>query len=242
MYIHTLIADDHPALVNAVAHTLSGYASLKVGTIPDSNQIIERLSAERCDVLITDPLPTRNNASGATARLSLLRRRYPDLKIIVFTTIDKPLMITQILQMGVNAVLNKMDDIDLLASSVHAVHAGATYLSPKARPSTHGLTASLFTCPFSQQLTRRETEVIGLYAHGLSVGRIAQHLKRTKQTVSAQKNSAMLKLGVTQDIELYQFADQYGLPFTRQPDRLDRLDRLKSARSGGAGKALFTIN
>ncbi|MGK0162543.1 response regulator [Pseudomonas mosselii] len=237
MYIHTLIADDHPALVNAIAHTLSGHASLKVGTIPDSNQIIERLSTERCDVVVTDPLTSGNDASGATARLSLLRRRHPDLKIIVFTTIDNPALITQILQTGVNAVLNKMEDIDLLASSVHAVHAGATYLSPKARYCSHELTSSLFACPFSQQLTRRETEVIGLYAHGLSVGSIARQLKRTKQTVSAQKNSAMLKLGITQDIQLYQIADQHGLPFTQQPYPVEQL---RPAGSGRPGKTLFT--
>nr|BFD40930.1 response regulator transcription factor [Pseudomonas sp. FFPRI_1] len=229
MKIKILIADDHPVLASAIAHELSSATTLKiVDKVRNSTQVIERLSRLCCDVLIIDYLTPGGDAADGLAGLALLRRRYPELKIIVFTTIDNPTVVTQILRLGINSVLNKVDDINHLISAVHAVHAGAIYLSPRARSSTHEQANILAMRPSSLRLTRRETEVVLLYANGLSVTRIAEQLKRTKQTISAQKCSAMRKLGFTQETQLHRFVDQSGLAVTVAPNRLQRSGLLQA--------------
>jgi two-component system capsular synthesis response regulator RcsB len=60
-------------------------------------------------------------------------------------------------------------------------------------------------------LTPKESEVLRLLLRGLTVSDISTRLNRTKQTVSAQKKSAMRKLGVTSEYELYQQLQQLGL-------------------------------
>jgi DNA-binding NarL/FixJ family response regulator len=60
------------------------------------------------------------------------------------------------------------------------------------------------------KLSTREIEVIRLYLAGVPIKTIAQRLNKGKQTVSAQKISAMKKLGVTNDIELVQRAAGLG--------------------------------
>jgi two-component system capsular synthesis response regulator RcsB len=63
------------------------------------------------------------------------------------------------------------------------------------------------TSASSGALSPRETEVVQLYASGLTVGEIAQRLGRSKQTISAQKTNAMRKLGLERSVDLihYQF-------------------------------------
>ena len=61
------------------------------------------------------------------------------------------------------------------------------------------------------QLSPRELEVIHLLAAGHAVGAIATQLNRSKQTVSAQKVSAMRKLGLASEAALYIYVQEHGL-------------------------------
>ncbi|MBH9673017.1 helix-turn-helix domain-containing protein, partial [Burkholderia contaminans] len=59
-----------------------------------------------------------------------------------------------------------------------------------------------------EHLSPRELEVIRLLASGMTVGEIAAHLHRSKQTISSQKSSAMKKLGIVRDADLIRYADE----------------------------------
>jgi len=218
MKINIIIADDHPTLIAGVAHELSSIRTLDiVGKAKNSTDIIELLSRIACDILITDYVMPGGSAGDGMAMLSFLRRRYPDLKIIVFTTIENPAIVMEILKLGVGSVLNKADDIGHLISAVHAVYAGATYISPQFRSPGRAQFGSSTSHTENSKLTRREAEVIRLYVSGLSVNGIASQLKRTKQTVSSQKTSAMRKLGISRDAELFRFAYENGLSIAGKP-------------------------
>lgn len=210
--IRLVLADDHPTLIAGIQHALAGIPGIDiVGTARNSTEILELLSRTPCDILVTDyAMPGGEYGDGMTL-LSFLRRRFPDLKIIVFTTVDNPAMVREITRIGVESVVNKVDDAEHLVSAIYAVHAGAVYVSPSAnrepvqnplRPANEQGTV---------QLTPRETEVVRLYVSGLSVNEIAEQLHRTKQTVSSQKTSAMRKLGIERDADLFRFAYETGL-------------------------------
>nr|BFD40939.1 response regulator transcription factor [Pseudomonas sp. FFPRI_1] len=217
MKIDLIIADDHPALITGISHELKIIPTLCiVGTARDSTQIIELLSKFHCDILITDYVMPGGSAGDGMAMLSFLRRRYPDLKIIVLTTIDNSAIITEIFKLGIGSVLNKVDDIGHLISAVHAVYAGATYISPQVRSLTQAQATSAYARSGKLKLTRREAEVIRLYVSGFSVNSIAEQLKRTKQTISSQKSSAMRKLSISRDADLFRFAYENGLAVAGQ--------------------------
>ena len=61
------------------------------------------------------------------------------------------------------------------------------------------------------ELTVREAEVLRLYATGQTVSDIASQFKRSAKTVSAQKQTAMRKLGLVNDVEFFRFARTAGL-------------------------------
>ncbi|MCW3477994.1 LuxR C-terminal-related transcriptional regulator [Neisseriaceae bacterium JH1-16] len=60
-------------------------------------------------------------------------------------------------------------------------------------------------------LSRREIEVVRLFVSGLTINEIAARLHLSKQTVSAQKVSAMKKLGLQREADLYRYAIEVGL-------------------------------
>jgi len=210
MKIRILLADDHPALLSGIQHDLAAIPTLEVvGVARDSGELVELLQQHPCDVLVTDyAMPGGAHGDGIIF-ISYLRRRFPTLKIVVFTTLDSPAITQELAKLGVDSVLGKVNETSHLISAIHAVHAGARYFpSENARAgsaSAHGNSGK------GLELTKRELEVIRLYVSGQSINEIAEQLHRSKQTISSQKTSAMRKLGIERDADLFRFAYETGI-------------------------------
>jgi two-component system capsular synthesis response regulator RcsB len=137
------------------------------------------------------------------------------MKVVVLTTIDNPALLKEIAKTGVQGLLSKIDEVDHLIAATHAVYAGANYQSPSVREKLAVQASSARTV---EAMTTKEAEVIRLYVSGLSISEIAAQLNRAKQTVSAQKGSAMRKLGIERDADLFQYAYETGLVATGPKD------------------------
>lgn len=214
MKIRLILSDDHPAVLSGVRHELERAPTIEiVGTAASTDELIALLTRTPCDVLLTDYAMPGGAFVDGLPLLRYLRRTWPEVKIIVLTTIDNPAVLQEIAKSGVHGVLSKLDDVDHLIAAAHAVYAGATYFSPSVVERTRAPA----TAPRpTQPLTPREAEVIRLYTSGMSIGEIALQLNRAKQTVSAQKVRAMKKLGVERDADLFQYAYETGLAGTGQ--------------------------
>ncbi|MFL9966525.1 response regulator transcription factor [Paraburkholderia sediminicola] len=211
MRINLILADDHPVLIAGVKHELSLVHTLNVvGTARDSTEIVDFLSRVPCDILITDYAMPGGEYGDGMAMLSFLRRRHPDIKIVVFTTIDNMAIAAEMRRIGIHSVLNKTKDIGHLITAIHAVHAGATYFSPSMSRHVEAGKPMQFLTKCLSDLSSRETEVVRLYVAGTTINEIAAQLNRTKQTVSAQKKAAMRKLGIERDADLFRFAFESG--------------------------------
>ena len=210
MKIRILLADDHPALLSGVQHDLATITTLEVaGVARDSGELVELLHNTPCDVLVTDyAMPGGAYGDGMTF-ISYLRRSFPSLKIVVFTTLDSPAIVQELAKIGVNSVLGKVNDTSHLISAIHAVHAGARYYPSET--SRTGPANARRSNGEALELTKRELEVVRLYVSGQSINEIAEQLHRSKQTISSQKTSAMRKLGIERDADLFRFAYETGL-------------------------------
>lgn len=213
MKINFIIADDHPMVVVGIKHELSSIHTLRnAGVARNSTEVLDLLARCQCDVLITDYVMPGGEFGDGMAMLSFIRRRYPELKIVVLTAIENLAVVAEMRKIGVHSVLNKADEVGHLVSAVHAVYAGASYFSPRLRGEGGGGGDGQ-----ARDLSPREAEVVRLYVSGASISEIARQLNRTKQTVSSQKSSAMRKLGIERDVDLFCFAYETGLAIARQP-------------------------
>lgn len=191
-----LIADDHPVYLLGL-RTLLQTRSDRYRIIHEAlnaDEVMDKLAQSPVDVVITDlSMPGERYPDGLTM-IQTIARRYPQSMIVVVTMITNPELLASLRRCGVDAVLSKNDLSTDLVQTLHSARLG--HVAP-VKPEV--------------QLTQRETEVLRLLLRGFTVNQISDQLNRTKQTISAQKNSAMRKLGASSDFELFQCGQSMGL-------------------------------
>ena len=198
--IRILVADDHPIVAEAVKSHLGKYPGFNVcATVCSSTEIFAKLTEGNVDVLVTDySMPGGVFGDGLTM-LRRLRDRYPDVRIVVFTSIDSPGIIAALESNGFHAIVHKRDDTDELIFAINRVLRGDGYLSPGTRQAAHHSD----TINVAGALSNREVEVLRMYLAGSNVSEIAIALKRSAKTINNQKRAAMAKLFCKTDAELF---------------------------------------
>ncbi|WP_063807043.1 response regulator transcription factor [Burkholderia ubonensis] len=205
-----VIADCQPAVISGVVNELQRNPGIEVvGTVRGPSGLIEALDRCRCDVVVFDcamMLPSGVDQRDGDTVISLIRRDYNDIGLVVFTMIDDPVAIRVLLAQGISCIFSKRDDLDEMPAAIRAANAKVEYLSPFIASVVQNSGVGDFTPPHSSPLTPRELEVARLFVSGLTINEIAERLGRRKQTVSAQKWNAMRKLGMERDVDLIRYA------------------------------------
>lgn len=211
--LRVILADDHPIFLIGLKVVIEQNPHAKViaqASEPDS--LLEALKAEACDLLITDfMMPVRDQNDGLRL-LERIRREHPALPIIVVTMLNNAGLFRSMLALNIDGLLSKASLANELPAAIHRVSNGNTYIAASVqrmlREATDHGSDELVAL---EELSPRELEVIRLLAAGNSVGAIAAQLHRSKQTVSAQKVSAMRKLGLANDAALFIYLQEHGL-------------------------------
>lgn len=205
--IRLLLADDHPAVLSGLQIAIANVSSFELmGTAGSSTELVAHLNQHPCDVLVTDYAMPGGQYGDGISMISFIKRRYPDLRIVIVTMMDNPAILDALAAEHVGGIVSKSDDPGHVVPAIHAAFAHGTYYSPTVRTILDTARAAQSDLKGPGSLTRREAEVIRLFVSGLLIGEIAQRLNRSKQTVSTQKNSAMRKLGIERDADLFKYA------------------------------------
>ncbi|RYC43336.1 response regulator [Pectobacterium zantedeschiae] len=201
MHKSIVIADDHPVfLIGLRAVITSTFSDNYVvnGEAHNVDELLALLEKDQPDVLLTDFNMPGNKQSDGLRLIATLRRKYPNLSIVVVTMLANPGLVNSVLAAGVYAVINKQSLTTELTQCLKALQQGRHYATPMNTEDTVAMSP-------------RELEVVRLLAQGKSVNDIAAMLNRTKQTISAQKKSAMNKIGVNSTSELLEYLHSVGL-------------------------------
>lgn len=210
--IRVVIADDHPAVLKGITQELAAIDTIALnGVARNSTELIELLDNVACDVLITDYAMPGGEYGDGLALFEFIQRRYTNINLVVITMIDNPAVLQMLINSGMNRLVSKSDDSAYLIPAVHIAYTGGEYFSPSMDAIVQALRLEQNSRRVPGQLTKREVEVVRLFVSGLTVNQVAEHLHRSKQTVSSQKASAMKKLGIERDADLYKYAISMGL-------------------------------
>jgi len=211
MTIRVVLADDHPIVLLGSRMLIEQGGATIVGEARNPQELLLILSSTACDVLVTDfAMPGEGHADGL-AMLGLIRRKYPELPIVVLTNMSNIGVLRSILGEGVRGIVEKGAEMGELPVAIRSAAKGTVYLSDKLRRNLEeqGFTAKESTT--AARLTAREMEVVRMLASGLSPTEVSQALHRTVKTVSWTKISAKRKLGLKSDAELYEYARSHQL-------------------------------
>lgn len=209
------VLDDHSLIQLAIKLRLSREADFKVvGVYSNSQGLLAELPELEANLLILDYALGDSELDGLNL-LRMIRRRYPELLILISSSAEKPSVVNLTLNAGASGFFGKSEEVERLVEAVRKVAAGEVYISPllayelgrtpnAARESVadDGLQGGevLLTDPV---LSPKEQEVLRCCLEGMSVSQIAQKFSRSMKTISGQKQSAFRKLGVRTDAELF---------------------------------------
>jgi two-component system capsular synthesis response regulator RcsB len=211
--LRIILADDHPIFLIGLKVVIEQNERAKViaqASAPD--ELLQKLREHACDLLVTDFMMPVQDQNDGLRLLERIRREYPALPIIVVTMLNNAGLFRSMLALQIQGLLSKASMADELPAAINSVSHGKPFIADSVQRSL--LEAADYgsdTLVALQDLSPRELEVIRLLAAGKSVGAIAAQLNRSKQTVSAQKVSAMRKLGLANDAALFIYLQEHGL-------------------------------
>lgn len=200
-----IIADDHPVVVAGVETILKAHRYDIVARAHDTDALFDALADHPCDVVVTDfsmPEGSRPDGMPMIRRIRALR---PDTGIVVLTMLSNAAILRSLLDMGVAALFDKRTSLRDIPVAVHAADVGRSYLSPAIRRLFHATDCAPADKDLVTRLSPREVEVLRAYAQGHQLTDIAAAMGRSFKTISRQKRSAMLKLGLANDAQLYHY-------------------------------------
>ncbi|SEH02973.1 DNA-binding response regulator, NarL/FixJ family, contains REC and HTH domains [Nonomuraea solani] len=212
MTIRVVIADDQPAVREALRMTLDGEFDIKVvGEAADGAQAVHQALWRRPDVVVMDLRMPYVDGISAIRQLAQVE---VSPKMLALTTFDTDEYLFGALQSGASGFLLKDSDPDLLLEAVRALHRGHGLVDPQvttrlihrfARVSPASATEA------QQRLTAREFEVLQELARGLSNREIGEALTIEEGTVKNHVASLLRKLGLHTRVRAVIYAHEHGL-------------------------------
>ena len=206
MSTRVIIADDHPVFLLGLRGVLATLPEEYpvIAEAHDVSSLFKQLSVCQADMLITDLNMPGDDQVDGVRMIGRIRELYPDLTIVVITMLSDQRILELLAGYRIKAILNK-------SSLSHELADGLNSPQSDEQPWLSDAFRSDPLIQVEKALSVKEMEVIRLIGQGLSVNEIAARLFRTKQTISAQKLSAMRKLGLENDAALYLYLSQCGL-------------------------------
>jgi two-component system, NarL family, captular synthesis response regulator RcsB len=219
--VRAIIADDHPLVLLAIENLMSSYPNMEiVGRAADATELFAEVDRGSCDMVLMDLYMPGGSDGGGLEIVRQFKARYPDIALVVLTMETEAVQLQKVLSLGVEGLVSKRDRIELIHVAVITALARECYVGPGVRALIADATATQRLDYVRKILSRRELEVFTQYASGFGVTEIAARLERSVKTISAQKCTAMRKLALRSDAELFRFAVEYGVvPEERKPKR-----------------------
>lgn len=211
MLTRIAIADDHPLVLFGTRLVIEAEGRHSVvGEAQCAEALLDLLATEVVDLVVTDFSMPGGNRPDGQAMLQALRRNHPRTPVVLVTMITNPTTLNMAMRTGVRGLVYKGSGVDGLRNAVDSVMGGGIYLDSQLAPCLQeaGRARTLSV------LSPKELEVLRLYVSGPSITEIAAQLRRTVSTISRQRISAMRKLGISNDAELFAFAfeEKLGAP------------------------------
>ncbi len=204
--LQVVVADDHPVVRTGLRRILEEQGDLDVvGEAADAAEVVRKVSAFKPDVLLLDLMMP----GGPTVdSIPEIHRKSANTRIIFLTMLADLDQVRAALRVGANGFVLKETPTERLIEVIREVSRGGTYVDPV-------IGARLAREPESKGppdgLSRREAEVLGLVALGLTNQEIADRLFISVRTVEAHRTHIQNKMTFGSRAELVRYALDHGL-------------------------------
>ena len=211
--IRVILAEDHTVVRQGLRLLLEQSDDIEViAEVENGREAVKKTEQLKPDIVLMDIRMPILNGIEATRQI---KKRFPDVKVLILTMHTAEEYISQILHAGASGYLVKKSAHHELLSAIKAIQKGNSYLSPlvskKVVDKYLQKTKDHFEQDHYEKLTTREREVFQLIAEGKSNKEIADLLFLSIKTVETHKTHLMKKLNLHTTVDLIKYAIQKGI-------------------------------
>lgn len=197
-----IIADDHNLFINGLQLLLKEEEDMDVvGIANDGHELLQLLAQQLPDLVLLDiNMPNMNGLDA----VKQIKQSFPLLKVIMLSTYHEDHLIEKAKQYGANGYLLKNCNKDELLKTISLVADGKIcfpYRLPKIENSFNN--EDHFLKQFN--LTKRETEIVGLIKEGFTNQQMAEKLFLSIFTIETHRKNIMQKLQLNSPSALIRF-------------------------------------
>ncbi|WP_105102063.1 response regulator transcription factor [Microbulbifer pacificus] len=207
--LRVAVLDDHPLMCQAISARLDREVDFDVCGVFDSSKELFSSISENCpDLLILDYMLSKDELDGL-ALIKRLHIRFPLMKLLISSSAEDSVTVRLAIKAGASGFVGKSQSPDELVAAVRKLWKGNVYIPPWAVDAN---SQSSLAGNEGENLLRlndlspRELEVLRCYVSGMTVTEIAKKYSRSCKTISTQKQSALNKLGIRSEAELFKFS------------------------------------
>jgi RNA polymerase sigma factor (sigma-70 family) len=195
-----VIAEDHAIVRMGLVALLEGEPGWHVvAQVEALDGIRPAVEAHSPDVLVVDyAMPGGDTFATST----WLRRRYEDLRVVVLTGMQSPIVLGRLMDSALDGLLHKTGDVEELVDAIRAVTADRRYVSRDIAERV---------AEAAVDLSERELQTLGLIVQGLPRSEVASRLGISAETVKSHRKRLMAKLDVHTTAALVDKARELGL-------------------------------
>jgi DNA-binding NarL/FixJ family response regulator len=198
--IRVYIIDDHQMIIEGIHSLLHDEQNIEwMGSAKSPDDLMAFLAKSQPDVLLMDiNLPQRSGLELCRE----VKEKYPAINIIGLSTSNQPSVIRKMQENGASGYLLKDASRNEILEALQQVNKGKEYISFSVAQALKksGSDSSL------PALTRREKEILGMIAEGLTNREIAVKLFLDSSTIKSHRKNMLTKFNVKNTAALINIA------------------------------------
>jgi DNA-binding NarL/FixJ family response regulator len=184
--LQIVVVEDHPSMRSGLELLLAKQGFRVIGSAGSAAEGSAMIASRRPDVAVVD-IELGDGSGTALARTAAAG--VPPVAVVLYTGHVDNALLLEAVDSGASGVVLKTSPLETLACAVRAAAAGGNFVDPEVSSS---LRQAATNAP--GRLSRRETEVLGMLAHGQTSGQVAGELFLSEQTVDTHVRNACQKL------------------------------------------------
>lgn len=215
--VKVLIADDQELIRQSLKIVLGTDSEIEItDSVGDGTDVLKSLEKNVPDVILMDVRMPKMDGTVCTKEV---KKKYPDVKIIILTTFDDDDFIYSALKYGASGYILKGISMEGLKQAIMTVHLGGSMINPDIATKVVRLFSQMAQSDFaievdekgSDELTKSEKIIIQRVGQGLSNKEIAGKLYLSEGTVRNNISRILSKLGLRDRTQLAIWAVQTGI-------------------------------
>lgn len=199
--IKLLIVDDHEVVRSGLRRMLENNEEITdIAECKTGEEAYSYLYDNKIDIIIMDiSMPGK----GGIESTKQIKKRYPEIKIIILSMHDNPLIVNKAILAGANAYILKNEISDNLLGALDSLINGSEVITPKIE--------YLDKDNILDSLNGKEFEIFISISNGEDLKEISKNLNISYKSVANYQTSIKKKLSIKNTLDFYNLAKENNL-------------------------------